>query len=82
MTTGDRRVQMMFFKRLFGHREKPAAEPTHGLTPQTQAEQQATRQHMEAELAADRERRGATDIRPGGEPPAEQDAGQGTTDDA
>ena len=72
---------MMFFKRLFGRREKPAPEPMHGLpTAQTQAGQQATRQHMEAEMAADRERRGATDIRPGSEPPAEEGAEQGTTD--
>jgi len=74
---------MMFFKRLFGRREKPAPEPMHGLpTAQTQAGQQATRQHMEAEVAADRERRGATDIRPGSEAPAEEGAEQGTTDDA
>jgi hypothetical protein len=74
---------MMFFKRLFRRREKPADEAARGSPmQQTQAEQQATRQRMEAEMAADRERRGATDVRPGSEPPAEQDAGQGTTDDA
>jgi len=73
----------MFFKRLFGRKEKPAPEAMHGLpTAQTQAEQQATRQRMEAEMAADRERRGATDIRPGSESPAEESAEQGTKEDA
>lgn len=65
---------MMFFKRLFSRREKPAAEPRRGFSPQqTQAEQDATRKHMEADVAADRERRGATDVRPGSEQPAAQD---------
>jgi hypothetical protein len=66
---------MMFVKRLFGRREKPAAEyPRGAAMQQTQAEQDATREHMESELADDRERRGATDIRPGGEQPPAEDA--------
>jgi hypothetical protein len=73
---------MMFLRRLFGRREKPAAEQPRGFsTQQTQADQDATRKHMEAELAADRERRGATDVRPGSEQPPAQDPGRTTTDD-
>jgi len=65
---------MTLFKRLFRRREKLAAEPMHGgtSTHQTEAEQTAqgaTRQHMEAEMTADRDRRGATDAPPGGEQP-------------
>ncbi len=68
---------MMFFKRLFSRKEKPADEHPRGLaTQQTQAEQDATRKHMESDLAADREHRGATDVRPGEEPPA-QGSGHG-----
>jgi hypothetical protein len=53
---------MMFFKRLFGRKEKAASEPVHGLPSlQTQAEQDATRERMEAEMDADRERRNARD---------------------
>ena len=73
---------MMFLRRLFSRREKPAAEQPRGFsTQQTQVEQDATREHMETELAADRERRGATDVRPGSEQPPEQDAGRAPTDD-
>ena len=76
---------MMFLRRLFSRKEKPApaAEQPRGFsTQQTQGEQDATRGRMEAELTADRARRGATDMRPGsGEPPAE-DSGQAPTDDA
>ncbi len=73
---------MMLFKRLFSRKEKPAAEPQRGFSPQqTQAEQDATREHMEAELTADRERRGATDVRPGGEQPPAQDPAEAPTDD-
>lgn len=61
---------MMFFKRLFSRREKPAAEHPRGVaTGQTQAEQDATRKAMEAEMVEDRGRRGATDSRPDGEQP-------------
>jgi len=58
---------MTFFKRLFGRKQKPAAaEPPRGAaTEETQAAQATTRTHMEAEMAGDRERRGATDVRPG-----------------
>lgn len=74
---------MMIFKRLFGRKEKPAPEPMHGSSSlQTEAEQQAIREHMEAEMTADRERRGAADIRPGSQPPAEEGAEKGATDDA
>ena len=73
---------MMFLRRLFSRREKPAAEQPRGFsTQQTQAEQDATRKHMETELAADRERRGATDVRPGSEQPPAQDSGRPPTDD-
>jgi hypothetical protein len=74
---------MMFLRRLFSRREKPAAEQPRGsFAQQTQAEQDATRKRMEAEVAADRERRGATDVRPGGERPPRKDSGQTPTDDA
>jgi hypothetical protein len=73
---------MTFFKRLFGRRDRPAPEPMHGSpAAQTQAEQKATRERMEAEMAADRERTAATEIGPGSEPPADQDTGQGKKDD-
>ena len=48
---------MTFFKRLFGRKEKPETEPMHGSPLlQTEAEQQATREHMLAEMDAARER--------------------------
>jgi hypothetical protein len=73
---------MMFLRRLFARREKPAAEQARGFsTRQTQAEQDATRERMETELAADRERRGATDVRPGSEEPPAEDSVQASTDD-
>ena len=63
---------MTFFKRLFSRKEKPPAEAARGAaTEETQAAQATTRSHMEAEMAGDRERRGATDARPG----SEQDSG-------
>jgi len=59
----------MFFKRLFSKKEQPVDEPMHGLpTLQTKEEQEATREHMVAAMAADRARRGAT----GEHPPAEE----------
>lgn len=57
---------MRFLKRLFRRQGKPKAAPPslpRGIG-QTQAEQDTTREHMEADVAADRERRGATDKRP------------------
>jgi hypothetical protein len=73
---------MMFLKRLFGRREKPAAEQPRGFSSQqTQAEQDATRKHMEDELTADRARRGATDVRPGSKEPPAEDSGGGPTHD-
>ena len=66
---------MMFLRRLFSRREKPAAEHPRGVaTQQTQAAQDATRKHMESEMADDRDRRGATDIRPGSEQPPAEDS--------
>lgn len=74
---------MMFLKRLFSRKEKPAAEQPRGLSSQqTQAEQDTTRKRMEDELAADRERRGATDVRPGSEQPPAKGSGRAPTDDA
>ena len=65
----------MFFKRLFSRKEKPAAEHPRGVAmQQTQVEQDAARKHMESEVAGDRERRGATDIRPGSEQPSAEDS--------
>jgi hypothetical protein len=65
----------MFLKRLFSRKSRPAAEPPRGVgTQETQAAQDATRKHMEAEVADDRERRGATDIRPGREQPPAPDS--------
>ena len=73
---------MMFLRRLFTRREKPAAEQARGFsTQQTQAEQDTTRERMEAELTADRERRGATDVRPGSKEPPTEAPGQASTDD-
>ncbi len=57
---------MRFLKRLFRRQEKPRPEPPslpRGIG-QTQAEQDTTREHMEADVTADREKRGATDKRP------------------
>lgn len=73
---------MMFLRRLFSRKEKPAAEQARGFSSQqTQAEQDATRERMEAEVAADRERRGATDVRPGSEEPPAEGSGRAPTDD-
>lgn len=57
---------MSFLKRLLRRQEKPKPEPPslpRGVA-QTQAEQDTTREHMEADVAADRKKRGATDERP------------------
>jgi len=73
---------MMFLKRLFSRREKPAAEQPRGFsTRQTQGEQDATRERMEDEVVADRARRGATDVRPGSKEPPAEDSGTAPTDD-
>ena len=51
---------MTFFKRLFS-REKPKVEPMHGIGPlQTEAEKDSTRERMETEMTAERERRGGS----------------------
>ena len=61
---------MTLFKRLFSPGQKPVVAALRGVAPEeTLAEQGAMRQHMEAEVAADRARRGATDARPGNERP-------------
>jgi hypothetical protein len=73
---------MMFLRRLFTRKEKPADEEARGFsTRQTQAEQDATRKHMEDELTADRARRGASDVRPGSEQPPAEGSGRAPTDD-
>jgi len=73
----------MFFKRLFGRKEKPAPEPMHGSAAlQTEAEQQATRERMLAEMDADRERATAKEARADSESPVGEDTEPGTTDDA
>jgi len=73
----------MFFRRLFGRKEKPVAEPMHGSPAlQTDAEQQATRERMLAEMAADRERLAAKEARAGSESPDGKDTEPGATDDA
>jgi hypothetical protein len=60
----DWSVQMRFLKRLFRRQEKPVPPPVPKGVAQTEAQQDATRKHMEADVAADRKRRGATDTRP------------------
>ena len=72
---------MKFLKRLLRRQEKPALPPVPSGGMQTEAQQDATRKHMEAEVAADRRRRGATDIRPG-DPPEVDEPGMTPTDDA
>jgi hypothetical protein len=57
---------MTFVKRVFHRGAKEAIQPMRGAaTEATKAAQRGMRAHMEADVAADRERRGATDIRPG-----------------
>jgi hypothetical protein len=74
---------MMFFKRLFGRKEKPAPEPMRGLPVlQTEAEQQATREHMLAEMDAARERLAAKEAEPGDGSPEGKDTEPGATHDA
>jgi hypothetical protein len=66
---------MMFIKRLFSREKKAAEDPLRGVeVHQTRSEQDATRKHMESEMAADREHRGAKDVRPGSEEPPASDA--------
>lgn len=61
---------MAFFKRLFTRKKAPVASGPSGVTMQPSlASQDETRKHMEAEVADDRERRGATDVRPGSDQP-------------
>jgi hypothetical protein len=52
--------KMAFLKRLF-RRQKKAIEPMHGMGQvQSEAEQDLTRERMEADMAAQRERRTET----------------------
>jgi hypothetical protein len=72
----------MFFKRLFGRKEKAAPEPMHGLPVlQTEEEQQATRERMLAEMDAARERLAAKEASAGGESPEGKDTKPGETKD-
>ena len=62
---------MSFFKHLFSPVQKPVVTALQGVAPEeTLAAQTTMRQHMEADVAADRARRGATDVRPGGGRPS------------
>ncbi|HUS82266.1 MAG TPA: hypothetical protein VM013_03280 [Dehalococcoidia bacterium] len=66
---------MTFFKRLFGRKENPEPEAMHGSPLlQTEAEQQATRDHMLAEMEAARERLAAKEEPQGDEASEGQDA--------
>ena len=57
----------MIFKRIFKRDSKASAAPAmRGFdSPMTGVQQDAMRASMEAEVSADRKRRGATDTRPG-----------------
>ena len=68
---------MAFFKRLFSREKAPdVAALRGGSGQQTQADKLAQREHMEAEVAADRKRRGATDTRGGTVPPQDDASGR------
>ncbi|MEX2225427.1 MAG: hypothetical protein WEB52_03135 [Dehalococcoidia bacterium] len=57
---------MTLGKHLFNRRVKETAPSLRGVArEETEAAQREMRTHMEADVAADRERRGATDVRPG-----------------
>jgi hypothetical protein len=59
---------MKLFGRLMKHTPKVSVAPMRGLPPEeSQARQDVMRNHMEAEVAADRKKRGATDVRPAGD---------------
>ena len=74
---------MTFFKRLFSRRQKPVVAALRGVAPEeTLAEQGTMREHMEADVVADRKRRGATDVRPGGERPPRETPGDSPTGDS
>ncbi len=74
---------MTFFKRLFSPGQKPVVTALRGIAPdETLAAQVAMRQHMEADVAADRARRGATDARPGGERHSRETLGQEAAGDS
>jgi hypothetical protein len=64
---------MEFLKRLFRRKEKAPIEPMHGTGRiQTEAEQDATRKRMEAEMDSQRERRAQGNPRePNDERPAD-----------
>jgi DNA repair exonuclease SbcCD ATPase subunit len=63
-------MEMTFLKRLF-QRQKKITEPMHGIGHvQTEAEQDITRQRMEADMASQRERRDeSTRTEPNNNPP-------------
>ncbi len=56
---------MRFLRRLFRRQERPKpAPPPVASGAQTKADQDAARKHWEAEVAADRKRRGTPEKRP------------------
>jgi hypothetical protein len=74
---------MTFFKHLFSPVQKPVVAALRGVAPEeTLAAQVAMRQHMEADVAADRARRGATDVTLGGERSLGETLGQEPAGDA
>ncbi len=74
---------MTFSKRPFSRRRTSVPEGLRGVAPEeTLAAQGAMRQHMEADVAADRKRRGATDVRPGNERPPHETSGEAPADDS
>ena len=57
---------MKWLDRLFHHEKPEPGASLKGVAPaETQASQDEMRAHMEAEVAADREKRGATKVAPG-----------------
>ncbi len=57
---------MEWFKRLFKRNDSTPVSTLRGVAPQeTQMTQDAMRAHMEAEVAADRDKRNATAVSPG-----------------
>ena len=56
---------MKLFGRVPKHTPKVSVAPMRGIAPEeTQASQDVMRDNMEAAVAADRRKRGATDVRP------------------
>jgi len=71
---------MTFFKRLFSPVQKPVVVALRGVAPEeTLAAQGAMREQMEAQVAADRVRRAASDARPGTVGSARETPGEAST---